>query len=159
MVFHSERTWCVHRPANAVSHVTGCTRLREIAFFALALNIAACEAVVNRVRVEPGTTPLTPVFVLTDTTGRQPSGTIYGLSVVPCGADTAIWQIAADGSQSAPSRIEYGHAPPGYVARAGPRSLRAGCYDVFVTDGRRARFRVDAAGHVLIDGRRDSTTR
>ena len=149
----------MHRLANAVSHVTGPSSLRAIALFALAFSIAACEAVVNRVRVEPGTTPLTPVFVLTDTTGQQPSGTIYGLSVVRCGDDTAVWQIAADGSLSAPSRIEYGHAPPGYVVRSGPEPLRAGCYDVFVTDGRRARFRVDAAGHLIVDARRDSTSR
>ena len=159
MVFHSERTWCVHPLANAVSQVTGHATFRAVVLFALACNIAGCEAVVNRVRIEPGTTPLTPVFVVTDSTGRQPSGTIYGLSVVQCGADTAIWQIAADGSQTAPSRIEYGHAPPGYVVRAGPGRLRAGCYDVFITDGRRARFRVDATGRVVTDARRDSTTR
>src|SRR5207237_4989837 len=109
--------------------------VREIVLLALAFNIAACEAVVNRVRVEPGTTPLTPVFVLTDTTGHQPSGTIYGLSVVRCGDDTAVWQLAADGSLSAPSRIEYGHAPPGYMVRPGPEPLRAGRYGVLAPHG------------------------
>ena len=51
----------------------------------------SCESVVNLVRVEPGSAPAKPVFVLTDTTGHGASGTIYGLSVVPCGADTAVW--------------------------------------------------------------------
>jgi hypothetical protein len=111
---------------------------------------------VNQVRIEPGGAPLKPVFVLTDTTGRSGAGAIYGLSVVPCGADTAIWQIAATGSNGPPSRVEYGETPTGYVVHTGPAPLRPGCYDVFVTDGRRSRFRVDAAGHVLVDARRDS---
>jgi hypothetical protein len=113
----------------------------------------------NEVRIEPGTTPLKPVFVLTDSTGRGPSGTIYGLSVVPCGADTAVWQIAANGGNRTPSRLEYGETPPGYVVHSGPAPLRSGCYDVFVTDGRRSRFHVDAAGHVSMDGRRDTVPR
>ena len=126
---------------------------------ALAASLAACEAVVNEVRVEPGSTPLKPVFVLTDTTGRGPSGTIYGLSIVACGSETVLWQIAATGANGAPSRITYGETPPGYVVNSGPTALRAGCYDVFVTDGRRARFRVDAGGRVTPDPRRDSTRR
>jgi hypothetical protein len=143
-----------------VSHVTRRERLRNnYAWLALIFAVVACEAVVNEVRIEPGTTPLKPVFVLTDTTGRSPSGIIYGLSVVACGADTAIWQIAATGSNGPPARLEYGETPPGYVARAGPGPLRAGCYDVFVTDGRRARFHVDAAGRVTADARRDSSRR
>ena len=133
--------------------------MRVAASVALAMNIAGCEAVVNRVRVEPGATPLKPVFILSDTTGRQPSGAIYGLSVVLCGADTAVWQIASDGSQSAPSRIEYGATPPGYVVRSGPFALRTGCYDVFITGSRRARFRIDAGGHVVVGARRDTTSR
>jgi hypothetical protein len=116
----------------------------------------ACEAVVNEVRVEPGTSLLKPVFVLTDTTGKGSSGTIYGLSVVPCGSDNAVWQIAATGSNSAPARLEYGVTPPGYVTHIGPTPLHAGCYEVFITDGRRARFRVDAGGRVVSETRRDS---
>lgn len=156
--FHSERTLCVRSRTNAVSHVTTITRGLLLSFV---LSIAAdgCGPVLNEVRIEPGTAPLKPVFVLTDTTGRAASGTIYGLSVVPCGADTAVWQIAANGSNGTPARFEYGETPAGYVVRAGPETLRAGCYDVYVTDGRRARFRVDAGGHVIVDARRDTTPR
>lgn len=150
----------MHSPANAVSSITTSTRSRVLPFaLAIVLGSSACGPALNEVRIEPGTTPLKPVFVLTDTTGRAPSGTIYGMSVVPCGADTAVWQIAANGSNAAPARLVYGEAPPGYVVSAGPEPLRAGCYDVFVTDGRRSRFHVDAAGRVNVDARRDTTTR
>ena len=116
--------------------------------------VTSCESVVNLVRVEPGSAPAKPVFVLTDTTGRGASGTIYGLSVVPCGADTAVWQIAANGSGGAPARLDYGVTPPGYVTNVGPIPLRTGCYDVFVTDGRRARFRLDGSGKLIVEPRR-----
>jgi hypothetical protein len=121
--------------------------------------LGACGPAINEVRIEPGSAPLKPVFFLTDTTGRASSGTIYGLSVVPCGEENPVWQIAANGSSAAPSRLEYGETPPGYVANIGPAPLRAGCYDVFVTDGRRSRFRVDASGHVTTSARRDSLPR
>lgn len=125
----------------------------------LLLSIGACGPAINEVRVETGSTPLKPVFFLTDTTGHASTGTIYGLSVVPCGEENAVWQIAANGSAASPSRLEYGVTPPGYVVHIGPAPLRAGCYDVFVTDGRRSRFRVDASGHVTTSVRRDSTAR
>jgi hypothetical protein len=150
----------VHSRANAVSSITPSTYRRVLSFvLAIALGGGACGPALNEVRIEPGTTPLKPVFVLTDTTGRAPSGTIYGMSVVPCGADTAVWQIAANGSNSAPARLVYGEAPAGYVVSVGPEPLRAGCYDVFVTDGRRSRFRVDGTGRVIVDARRDTTAR
>ena len=150
----------MHSRANAVSSITSPTRRRVLSFVLVVVLVgAACGPALNEVRVEPGTTPLTPVFVLTDTTGRASSGTIYGMSVVPCGADTAVWQIAANGSNSAPARLVYGETPAGYVVTVGPNPLRAGCYDVFVTDGRRSRFRVDAAGRVIVDARRDTTAR
>ena len=150
----------MHSRANAVSSITTSTRSRVLPFvLAVALGAMACGPALNEVRVEPGTTPLKPVFVLTDTTGRASSGTIYGMSVVPCGADTAVWQIAANGSNGPPARLVYGETPPGYVVSVGPEPLRAGCYDVFVTDGRRSRFRVDAAGRVIVDARRDTITR
>ena len=129
------------------------------ALVALSISLIACEAFVNEVRVVPGTTPLKPIFVLTDTTGHGPAGTIYGLSIVACGTETVLWQISATGSNGAPSRIEYGVVPTGYVVNAGPAPLRAGCYDAFVTDGRRARFRVDAMGHVIPESRRDTLRR
>jgi hypothetical protein len=150
----------VHSHANAVSSVTTVTRARILSVvLAIVVGGGACGPVLNEVRIEAGTAPLKPVFVLTDTTGRAPSGTIYGMSVVPCGSDTAVWQIAANGSNSAPARFEYGETPPGYVVRVGPEPLHAGCYDVFVTDGRRSRFRVDAGGHLKVDVRRDTTAR
>ena len=156
----SERTLCVHSRSNAVSSITSQTHSRVFALtLAFVLIAGACGPALNEVRIEPGATPLKPVFVLTDTTGRAPSGTIYGMSVVPCGADTAVWQITASGSNSAPPRFTYGDTPPGYVVSVGPQPLRAGCYDVFVTDGRRSRFDVDRAGHVLVPARRDTTTR
>ena len=159
-MLHSERTLCVHCRANAVSSITPSTYSRLLSFvLAIVLGGSACGPALNEVRIEPGTTPLKPVFVLTDTTGRAPSGTIYGMSVVPCGADTAVWQIAANGSNSAPARLVYGETPAGYVVSVGPEPLRAGCYDVFITDGRRSRFRVDGAGRVIVDARRDTTTR
>ena len=125
---------------------------------ALAL-VVACTPAINQVQVEPGTASFAPVFVLTDTTGRSPSGVIYGVSVVPCGADTAVWQIAASGSNRAPMRLAYGQTPPGYVAHIGPQVLRPGCYNVFVTDGRRAQFRIDASGRLSGNAVRDTTQR
>lgn len=150
----------MHSRANAVSSITTHARARALPLIlAILLGGSGCGPALNEVRIEPGTTPLKPVFVLTDTTGRAPSGTIYGISVVPCGADTAVWQIAANGSNGPPSRLVYGETPAGYVVSAGPQPLRAGCYDVFVTDGRRSRFHVDAAGRVIVDTRRDTTAR
>lgn len=143
-----------------MSSITRLTRGRVLPYVvAIVFGGAACGPALNEVRIEPGATPLKPVFIVTDTTGRGASGTIYGMSVVPCGADTAVWQIAANGSSGAPSRLVYGETPAGYVVTAGPEHLRAGCYDVFITDGRRSRFRVDAAGRVIVDARRDTTAR
>ena len=125
----------------------------------IALAAAACGPALNEVRIEPGTTPLKPVFVLTDTTGHAPSGTIYGMSIVPCGVRPGEWQLTARGRKRDPSRFVYGETPPGFLVSVGHQPLRAGCYDVFVTDGRRSRFRVDGAGRVLVDTRRDTTAR
>ncbi|HKO16443.1 MAG TPA: hypothetical protein VJU87_09390 [Gemmatimonadaceae bacterium] len=123
---------------------------------AVALALLACGPMVNEVRVEPGAAPSSPAFVLTDTTGRGPSGVIYGLSVLPCGADSAVWTITALGNRNSPERIVYGQPPDGYASTTGPRPLRTGCYDVFVTDGRRARFRIDGAGQLVSTVPRDS---
>ena len=114
----------------------------------LIITALACTGVVNLVQVQSGDAPNKPLFVLTDTTGHGPAGTIYGFSVVPCGADSPVWQLVASGTNGAPSRFAYGDSIPGYVTRIGPLPLRSGCYDAFVTDGRRVRFHVDAAGHV-----------
>lgn len=148
----------MRRLANAVSHVT--TDMRSSAKLVVVLALgAACTPPVNEIRVEPGTTLFKPVFVLTDTTGRSPSGTIYGISVIPCDADSVVWQIAASGSNRAPMRLEYGLTPPGYVAHIGPAVLRPGCYNVYVTDGRRAQFRIDASGKLTGSAVRDTTAR
>jgi hypothetical protein len=126
----------------------------------LAGTAIACNPVVNAVRVDPGTVPREPVFVLSDTTGRVASGIIYGLSVLRCGTDSASWTIAANGSVGSPGRVVYGTTPPGYVTVAGPEQLRVGCYNVYITDGRRARFQVDRVGRVLAERlSRDSTRR
>jgi len=151
----------VHSRANAVSSITPPSCGRVFPFvLAIVLWASACGPALNEVRIEPGTTPLKPVFIITDTTGRGASGTIYGMSVVPCGADTAVWQITANGSNGAPARFVYGETPAGYVVSVGPEPLRAGCYDVFITDGRRSRFHVDGAGRVIVDAaRRDTLAR
>jgi hypothetical protein len=119
----------------------------------------ACASVVNQVRVEPGDAPSKPVFVLTDTTGRGPVGTIYGFSVIPCGSETPVWQLVAGGSNGAPSRLVYGDTVPGYVTRIGQMPLKSGCYDVYMTDSRRVRFHVDGTGRVTAEARRDSARR
>jgi hypothetical protein len=143
-----------------VSHVTtAATSCGLRLLLLLTVSLGACGPAINEVRVEPGNAPLKAVFILTDTTGHATSGTIYGLSVVPCGADSAVWQIVANGTNGAPARLEYGEAPPGYNVNAGPVPLHAGCYDVFITDGRRSRFRVDAAGRVVVNARRDTIQR
>ena len=158
LLFHNERTLCAPRLANAVSHITRGAKSFAPATVALALAVA-CTPTVNQIRIEAGPAAFKPVFVLTDTTGHAPSSTIYGLSVIPCGADTAVWQIAASGSNRAPMRIAYGDSLPGYVVHVGPRVLRPGCYDVFVTDGRQARFRLDGIGHISGAAARDTGSR
>lgn len=131
--------------------------LRSCVVLMLIITGLGCAGVVNQVRIEPGESPNKPVFVVTDTTGRGPAGTIYGFSVIPCGSEIPVWQLVADGSKSAPTRLVYGDSVPGYITRTGPVPLTTGCYDVFVTDGRRIRFHVDGAGRITADARRDST--
>jgi hypothetical protein len=111
----------------------------------------ACDPAINTVRIETGIAPLRPVFVLADSSGRGRSGPIYGLSVVPCGSDSALWQIASRQTVGAPSRVVYGETPDGFITLIGPEPLRRGCYDVFITNGRRARFRVDNQGRVVVE--------
>lgn len=108
---------------------------------------AGCATLVNGVSVEPGTAAH-PRFVVTDSAGGSASGLIYGLSVVHCGTDSSAWTITSNGSQGSVAVVNYGVSPAGFASTRAPDSLRAGCYDVYVTDGRRARFRVDAAGRV-----------
>ena len=119
----------------------------------------ACGPGVNEVRIEAAPPPAGLAFVFTDSTGKGPSGTIYGLAVVRCGSDSVVWQVAATGSKNAPSRVAYGDTLDGFDVRVPPQPLRPGCYDVFVTDGRRARFRIDGSGHLAMQPIRDSTAR
>lgn len=143
---------------NAVSNITSFTRSRPIrAGLILIITGLGCTGVVNQVRVEPGDVANKPIFVFTDTTGRGPAGTIYGFSVIPCGEETPVWQLVANGSNLAPTRLAYGDTVPGYLTRVGPAPLTRGCYDVYVTDGRRARFHVDGAGRITAAARQDST--
>ena len=131
------------------AHILGFARFIVCCGLAAA-GAAACTPTLNAVRVEPGTTPRTPTFVLTDTTGRVASGIIYGLSVLRCGTDSTAWTISATGSVGTPARIVYGTTPPGYSTVAGPDALRTGCYNVYITDGRRAQFQVDRTGRVVV---------
>lgn len=145
----------MHLVANAVSKVTSFMHSRLVLVsFTLTIIGLGCTGVVNLVQVEPGEAPSKPVFVLSDTTGRGPVATVYGLSVIPCGADSPVWQLVASGTNGPPARVVYGDSVPGYISRIGPVPLKAGCYDVFITDGRRVRFDIDDAGHVTADRRR-----
>jgi hypothetical protein len=134
-----------------VRKITTSYRFFEVVAGALLIvsSLAGCDPAINSVRVEPGNVPRQPVFVLADSSGRGVSGLIYGISVVPCGADSAVWQIAATGSKGAPARLEYGVTPDGFAVRAGPQPLRPGCYDVIVSNGRPARFLVSSDGRVV----------
>jgi hypothetical protein len=157
--FRTPRTVCEAFPNDAVSQITSCRTarpavLRLSVLLALAAGLlAACETAVNAVKIEPGSL-MQPVFVVTDTAGRGFSGVIYGLSVVVCGEERVMWTIAATGSAGVPTRVTYGVPPSGFVNQFGPEPLRAGCYDVFVTNGRRTRFHIDAAGRVTGEGRK-----
>jgi hypothetical protein len=73
---------------------------------------------------------------------------VYGLSVLVCGTERAMWTIAADGSRLLPSRITYGRTVAGFTTQAGPFPLKPGCYDVFASGTRSVRFDVDSAGTV-----------
>jgi hypothetical protein len=139
----------MHIRVNAVSKVTSTMRSRAIrGGLMLMITGLGCATMSNRVRVEPGDAPNKPVFVLSDTTGRGPVGTVYGLSVIPCGTENPVWQLVASGTNGAPSRLVYGDSVTGYISRVGPDPLKPGCYDVYVTDGPRVRFHVDGAGRV-----------
>jgi hypothetical protein len=81
---------------------------------------------------------------------------IYGLSVVVCGTDRAMWTIASDGSRPLPAQIPYGRAVPGFVTGVGPLPLSPGCYDVFASGTRPVRFDLD--GRAIVQRRGRPTT-
>src|SRR5919201_756454 len=111
------------------------------------LALAGCSAA-NLVGVESESAPWAPVFRVTDASGRGAVQWVYGLSVLTCGTDSAVWTIAAAGDAPAPTRIVYGEPPRGYVSRVGPEPLRPGCYDVYVSESKGARFRIGRDGRV-----------
>jgi hypothetical protein len=125
-----------------------CRRAAVRGAVTLAATLAAC-APTNIVAVESGAEPATPVFEVLPAGGA--TGWIYGLSVLPCGGDSAVWTIAATGSASLPSRIVYGKTPDGFVNRAGPLPLHPGCYQVYVSESAGTRFHVGRDGRVIAD--------
>ena len=135
MSFHE---W-VRRPRRAV--VTG----------AMTVGAALACTPGNIVGVEAGAEPAAPVFVITDVAGHGATRWIFGLSVVTCETGASVWTIASTGTASAPSRITYGQAPPGYVNRIGPLPLRPGCYQVYASESAGARFHVGRDGRVTAD--------
>ena len=114
------------------------------------LALVGCAAT-NLVGIESESEPWRPVFRVTDASGRGAVRWVYGLSVVTCGTDSAEWTIAATGDAPTPTRIVYGEAPRGFVSRVGPEPLRPGCYEVYVSESRGARFRIGRDGRVAGD--------
>jgi len=104
---------------------------------------AACAAPPTyAVGVTPGPTPSAPAFAVPGATDG-----LYGLSVERCGGGGTMWAIGTGGGNvSRPASVVYGRAPDGWMTRAGPLPLVAGCYDVFASGGGVGRFTVRADG-------------
>lgn len=113
--------------------------------------LAACAAE-NRIRIAPGSTRDSLVFVIEGADGTATHGLIYGLSVLRCGDDHALWMIAADGSRTLPDRLRYGQLLPGFSIRAGPEPLGQGCYKAVVSEAKPLQFDVNPFGAVLPRG-------
>jgi len=109
------------------------------------LALAACAPPSQVIQVAPGPAPGRPAFTL-----PIGSGALYGLAVIPCGRDVAVWQFGTGGGllTRIPSPIVYGDLPPGFTLRAGPAPLTPGCYDVFA-DGAAGRFTVQPGGTIV----------
>jgi hypothetical protein len=83
------------------------------------------------------------VFIL------NPPQLMYGLSVLRCGSDRAVWVIGQDASTTAPpTRIVYGETPNGFSVRTPAEPLRPGCYRVLVSGPRSLQFTVNDDGTV-----------
>ena len=129
------------------------TRRSGVLAAALAAVIAACVAPQNALQVVPETTADSLVFTLTGPGGSGPAQAwVYGLSVVECGTERAMWTIASSGG-SLPSHVTYGRPLPGFEVREGPKPLVPGCYDVFISGGNSIRFQVDSTRAVRIPDR------
>jgi hypothetical protein len=119
------------------------------------IQLSACVTVANTLRIETGARGDSLAFVLSGITaaGRaagEPGAPIYGLSVVACGTERALWTVSADGTRSMPLRVVYGKTVDGFPTRAGPAPLTTGCYDVFLTGARPVRFDVDEHGAIHV---------
>jgi hypothetical protein len=88
------------------------------------------------------------VFVIEGADGTSSHGLIYGLSVLGCRDDRALWIIAADGSRTMPDRVRYGQVVPGFSIRAGPEALQAGCYRAVISSATPFAFDVSPLGQV-----------
>jgi hypothetical protein len=115
--------------------------------------IAGCAPAQNALHLAPETSADSLVFVLTGPEGSGPAQAwVYGLSVVECGTERAMWTIATTGG-SLPSHVTYGRPVPGFVVREGPEPLVPGCYDVFISGGKPLRFLVDTSRVVRLPER------
>jgi len=125
----------------------------SVLVLAVAVIAVGCVPAQNALQLAPDASADSVVFVLTNAEGTGPGqGWVYGLSVVECGTDRALWTIASNGS-SLPSRVTYGRTVPGFTVREGPAPLVPGCYDVYISGGRTLRFIVDSAKAVRVPQR------
>jgi hypothetical protein len=110
----------------------------------------AC-AVENTIALAPNPRADSLVFLIRDArTGGASSGFTYGLSVLRCGDERAFWTIAADGTRHIPEQIVYGQPVPGFTTRAGPDTLRAGCYKAIVSASTPLEFDVAPTGQIRV---------
>jgi hypothetical protein len=97
----------------------------------------------NAIHIVPAPTPNSLVLLLTSVSDtNQPAMSVYGLSVVRCNSETALWTIAADGSRRMPMRVVYGRPITGFPARTGPAPLTPGCYEAVLSGAAPRRFEV-----------------
>jgi hypothetical protein len=112
------------------------------------LGLAAC-APENIVRVAPTAKVDSLVFFVHGISSPTAPPTLaYGLTVMRCVDERPFWVIAADGSRSMPETVTYGRPLPGFQTRAGPDTLRPGCYRVIVSRANPLTFHVDPGGQV-----------
>ena len=117
-------------------------RRRPRALLLAALAALACVAPSNAIRVAPNATADSLAFVVTAADSVRPATLVYGLTVVRCGSEDALWTISADGTRQLPSRVVYGQRIEGFPTRTGPAPLTPGCYEVIISGGRPQRFEI-----------------
>lgn len=125
--------------------------LRLCATVVLIATLTACAAE-NRIRVAPGSTRDSLVFLIDGADGTAAHGLVYGLTVLRCGDQLVLWTIAADGSRTIPDKVRYGQLVPGFSIRAGPEPLTQGCYQAIISSATPLSFDVDPFGAVLPRG-------